>query len=909
MPGLQLIIELDDKGAIAKVQTLDKSYAKFTGGMEAKAATAASAMNKISSATHAMQSAIQRLSMIGGVSLGVLSGKMFYTGVQFEQSMANVKAASRATTGELRELELMARKYAVGSVFSAREIATAMGALAREGMRVGEIKSVIGQVLLFAGATGFELGQTIETITELMHSFGISADETGALVQKLTGVMSVTAIAPLMDALGAAGPVAAELGMSIEDLIVDFALLHERGIEGVAAGNKFRIMLGQLLSPSKEVQDMLGGVAFTGNNLDQVLNQLRKSGASTSQIMGAFGTRGGGAVLVKLLESTAEEADKVRKAFDDTSAAQTALNDRMEATKAKMALFKNAIDEKLIAAFEAIKPAVITAMAAMKQAFEDEMPGIIAQIQAMGDWIAKHKDLTVTVMENVPKILGLSIALSVLCSVTNTVIGAVKILGPLILWLAGTAMGGLISAVVVGYTGAILYDKALRAIGVGNPLANIIDAFTQMRDRAREAKEAAQQVGEQNIIIPGKGLYTIPPISPTPVPTGPLGEAAMAYATTRWQNRYNPPESAFVGPPVPTPGTSTPPPAPRFAPKPASVPELAAGTMATLMEGPIQMSWAQFVAEGKRAAAGVADYQKATYLQTIASNSVADEAWLQAKIGLAQAERDERIAAEGATATQIMEARIACDEAVKQAELAHNEAVWEAWQQRYQGVVVLMQGLEAGYYALVDSALDAEMSGKKRREVIWFAMKQSFLKITADMLKQWLVQQVRNLVIQNASKVADFAAEKLLVAHMAAAKAYSAYMTIPFVGPALGAAAAAQAFAVTLAFHKGGLVGDERIVKVQTEEFIMQRSAVRDIGRPAMEYMNATGRIPSSGGQIASGRVAPAGTGASIGPFIFQISASDKETAKGIAEFIEEKIVPMLETAILRRKFSLEGEM
>ncbi|HUX30944.1 MAG TPA: hypothetical protein VMV78_10020, partial [Thiobacillus sp.] len=237
---------------------------------------------------------------------------------------------------------------------------------------------------------------------------------------------------------------------------------------------------------------------------------------------------------------------------------------------------------------------------------------------------------------------------------------------------------------------------------------------------------------------------------------------------------------------------------------------------------------------------------------------------------------------------------------------------------------VLIAGLSSAYDTMVNTALDKEMSGKKRREAIWKSMSTSFLRTTSDMLKKSFAMHIRNIVVTSATEEGINVKRKFTEAKIGAVKAYQAFASIPIIGPALGAAAAAAAFSFLIAFHKGGFVEpensvtvtkntayDERIVKLQTEEFVMQRSTVRSIGRENMEYINATGRLPVRSVEIAPGRVAPSagrGSGNAIGPFIFHISGS-REDAESIADAIEEKVIPMLENAIGRRKFSLNGAM
>jgi hypothetical protein len=112
----------------------------------------------------------------------------------------------------------------------------------------------------------------------------------------------------------------------------------------------------------------------------------------------------------------------------------------------------------------------------------------------------------------------------------------------------------------------------------------------------------------------------------------------------------------------------------------------------------------------------------------------------------------------------------------------------------------------------------------------WTAMAESFIQSALRMAEQWGMMELRNLQVSirttiqkdmlqktnvaqtmagdAAAAAADQTAAKMSTfgyAKLAAAKAYNSVAAIPVVGPALGAAAAAAAFAL-LMFEQGGLV-------------------------------------------------------------------------------------------------------
>lgn len=794
MPALQLAIEINDKGQVTKVTNIDAAFGKLKDNVGKHSKSITDNMDRINNVTHGLAQSMRGLSIIGGASLGALGGLMFKTGAAFEQSMANVKAASGATTAELRGLSLMAREYAKTTVFSAKEVADAMRQLAKEGMKAAEIKDTIGKALLFAGATGMELAQTIDSLDNLMDTFGISAANAGELVGILTGAMSVTPIDALMTALYSVGPVAAELGMDIKSLTIDFALLEKVGIAGTRAGRAYGLMLQQLVNPSKEASVMLGNMKFTGDNLRAVLDRIKSSGASATDIMAAFGAKGG-AVVSKLMAATAEQISNVGKALDNTSAAQAAFNDRMATSEARMKMFKNSMQEYMLDMFDKLAPKVTA-------------------------YLETHQALIRELVLAVPKVVALALAFQGLAWGISTTTTVSKVAIPVFTFL-GNAMGGLLAAIGLGYTAALLFDKTLRAIGVGNPLANIRDAWHEITKASDKANLSA-------------AAYRL---------NMPLYQAGLSRANAQWGAGMN------FGP-----GTGGPPAATAGA---ASAPTRIPGAPDAMAIIGAQMEAAD----------------------TLSSYMI---------------ESSQNAAFEGQVA------QMQSDAAVAQARLDWNEAVWQDWQAKNEGMLALAYGLEAAWDTMVESALDKEMSGKQRREAMWESMKQSFLRSTSDMLKKELIMKIKNWVTAEAAQKPFTMREKFDAAKVAAVKAYSAFASIPLVGPVLGAIAAAATFAFLMAFHKGGFVNgrglraDEGLAVLQSREFVVNRGATESIGRGNLEYMNATGRIPPS-------------TNVGVGPFVFNVSGA-KGDADDIVTFIEDKVVPMLESAIVRRKFSLVGE-
>ena len=153
------------------------------------------------------------------------------------------------------------------------------------------------------------------------------------------------------------------------------------------------------------------------------------------------------------------------------------------------------------------------------------------------------------------------------------------------------------------------------------------------------------------------------------------------------------------------------------------------------------------------------------------------------------------------------------------------------------------------------------------------------------MIKAYIVMMLKSILLERAARAGAAATERLESAKLGAVTAYRAMAGIPIIGPALGIAAAVAAFAFLMAFHSGGLIPgrrDDMAVNVQGGEFMVRRGAVSPATQPALEYINATGRVPE-----APAAVAPISLN-------FNVSGGDQDS-EALQEFIEDEIVPRLE--------------
>src|SRR5690606_33363463 len=213
---------------------------------------------------------------IFGATAGTI-GFSVRTAADFEQAMSRVGALVRATDEELAILSRTARDLGASTVFSASQAAEGMSYLAMAGFSVQEIVEAMPGLLNTAAAAQSGLGVTADIVSNILSGFQLEARETGRIADVLTATFtsSNTTLESLGDTMSYVAPVAASLGISLEEVAAMTGRLGDVGIQGQRAGTALRAIFTRLASPTGEaarlIQDL--GIQMTdssGNMLPMI---------------------------------------------------------------------------------------------------------------------------------------------------------------------------------------------------------------------------------------------------------------------------------------------------------------------------------------------------------------------------------------------------------------------------------------------------------------------------------------------------------------------------------------------------------------------------------------------------------------------------------------------------------------
>lgn len=174
----------------------------------------------------------------------------------FEQAMSKVQAITNADEADTKKLAATARDLGAKTKFSATQAAEAMSYLGMAGWKTDQIISGMPGLLNLAAASGADLAQTADIVSDDLTAFGMQASQAGHMadVMAAASTNANTNVVLMGATFKYAGAVAGALGYSLEDVALATGLMANAGIKGEQAGTSLRSMMSRMTAPTKQVQ-------------------------------------------------------------------------------------------------------------------------------------------------------------------------------------------------------------------------------------------------------------------------------------------------------------------------------------------------------------------------------------------------------------------------------------------------------------------------------------------------------------------------------------------------------------------------------------------------------------------------------------------------------------------------------
>lgn len=301
---------------------------------------------------------------IGAVTLAFKSA--ITTFAKTEQSLANVRAVSGATAEEFTKIEEAAASAGRTTRFTASQAADALYYLASAGLDATESIESLDGVLLLAGATGSDLAFTAQTLTATLSQFDIATENSADVSNIFAAAIanSQATMEKLSVSLQQAGPIAAGLGISLEETVGALQLLFNAGFKGEAAGRALKSALADLANESSaSVQKLQAlGIAFEDINpeivgLEGSIRTLEDANLSIAQTIDVFGKVAGPqlATLIKEGSDSLHEYTAAVTGTDEAARQYAIQNDTLAGSIDK---FKSATEGATNSLIKTLTPAL-----------------------------------------------------------------------------------------------------------------------------------------------------------------------------------------------------------------------------------------------------------------------------------------------------------------------------------------------------------------------------------------------------------------------------------------------------------------------------------------------------------------------------------------------------------------------
>lgn len=440
-------------------------------------------------------------------------------GASFESQMSTVQAISQASETEMARLKALAKQMGIETKFSATEAGQGLEYMAMAGWEVDSMLAGLPGIMNLAAASGEDLGQVSDIVTDAMTAFNLEASRSAEFADVLAqaSARSNTDVATMGQTFKYVAPVAGALGFSIQDTATAIGLMANAGIKGEQAGTSLRAMFTRIVKPTAEVEAAMSRIGLTVSNsdgsmrsLDEILRDLRTgfAGLSESERASTAASLAGQEAMsgmLALINASGEDYEKLSDSiYHAKGAAEEMAGVRMDNLKGDVTLLKSSAEGAGIAIYEGLseplREGVQTGtewLNSFTESVEENLPTIRREVKSagsalmgfadpvleLGSWFLQH-----------PEVIqgGLTGLVSTLLTfkAAKGITSAVKLFGS----LSGMIKAWPVAAAGLAIGGIAGITSAMKAAARERAVKNLAEHFGDVTLSIEELGEAAKHV-------------------------------------------------------------------------------------------------------------------------------------------------------------------------------------------------------------------------------------------------------------------------------------------------------------------------------------------------------------------------------------------------------------------------------
>lgn len=291
-------------------------------------------------------------------------------GKDYTAMMSEVQALSGATGSDLALLQNTAREYGATTVFSATEAAEALKYMSLAGWDAQQSSSALGGVLNLAAASGMELGQASDMVTDYLSAFGMQAQDSAYFADMLAYAQanSNTSAAQLGEAYRNSAANLNAAGQDVETVTSMLEAMANQGYKGSEAGTALTAVMRDITNNMEDGAIKIGETSVAvsdaqGNfrDLTDILLDVEKAtngmgeadrAAALGATFTADSTKGLNLMLNEGVENIARYEEALRGSTGAAEDMADTMNDNLNGDMANM---NSAFEEMELQTFEAME--------------------------------------------------------------------------------------------------------------------------------------------------------------------------------------------------------------------------------------------------------------------------------------------------------------------------------------------------------------------------------------------------------------------------------------------------------------------------------------------------------------------------------------------------------------------------
>ena len=432
-----------------------------------------------------------------------LAKQIVTTGVEFDSAMSKVAAISGASAEEMDKLTQKAQEMGRTTKFTASESAEAFNYMAMAGWKTEEMLDGLEGILNLAAASGADLAQTSDIVTDALTGLGYEAKDAGRLadVMAAAAANANTNVELMGSTFQYVTPVAGALGFSMEDVAVAIGTMANAGIKGERAGTALRSMMTRLASPPKMAASSIEELGITVTDasgkmlpLIDIIKQLRSkfdglTEAEQAHHAKAIAGQEAMAGLLAIVNSAPDDFEQLIQSVNNSAGAA----DRMAKTMlnnvgGKFTLLKSQLEGIRLTIWNKLEPTIKKCIESISKTLNGinwesagrKAAAAFEKLVGVFEWFITHWDAVVT---GISAIIAAFVAAKI-ATFTTAIIGAVSAISTAVTGATSlsAAFAGLNTVMGMNPIGLVVGALAALAVGIAAVISKTNEASEETQE-------------------------------------------------------------------------------------------------------------------------------------------------------------------------------------------------------------------------------------------------------------------------------------------------------------------------------------------------------------------------------------------------------------------------------------------